>query len=37
VEQVEMVRVVQTYWIRSEEADGISVAAVEFWTAQVGR
>jgi hypothetical protein len=37
VEEVETVRVVPTYWVRSQEGRWYSVSAAEFEAAQVGR
>jgi hypothetical protein len=37
VEEVETVRVTQTYWVRSEEGRWYSVPAADFEATQVGR
>jgi hypothetical protein len=37
VEEVETVRVVPTYWVRSQEGRWYSVAAAKFETTQVGQ
>jgi hypothetical protein len=37
VEEIETVRVVRTYWIRSEEGRWYSISAAEFEAAQVGQ